>query len=975
MDKKAAWLGETARKAVRSLARIYYPNIEFSGQGNIPSHGPTLFVANHANSLFDPVIIGIATRRSVYFMAKAPLFDLPLLGPIIKAVGMIPVYRGSDDRSQLKKNLESLDAAAELLAQGIPVGIFPEGKSHDLPRVEAVHSGAARMAMKAFKAGAATMKVSVLGINYQRKQEFRSSIRICAAEPIEIAALLETCGNDERKAARLLTAEIEAKLKQTVIHLEDAAWAPFLDALEILLPADGDSGKSKEFYEQRKLIADAINHFMAEEGPGRDKALEIAEDILGHKEHLLLAGLELSSPLIRLGGLRIFLSPLLLALKVVVGAVPAMAGTFFHLIPFAAVRGIAKLIPSPGQMTAALTRIMLGTPIYALWYAFTAWLAASYFAPLFVVLWFSIIPFAGFFALDYWRRLRDKGLLQLRQIRSLFHLSEIKTLRDERKNLEARLAEMTRLYETNKSQKIASEQTRKKGFKRKIFMAAAFMISALGLSFVAFFHFQQREIPELVAAGPNLKQANLESLEFLFDSDQKTLLAVFEGLKELEDRALTLKEEFSSDKRNFYSQADNDAVRRELLRYINHRTALLRIVWRWQNYRQITDEPARLRAMLLGLSAASSLYEASLRFVVHFGDSPEIIKKLNEEEPLWEVPQGFYSGLKRNLLESSHRNRFNDAMEEYRKAGFRFEALNLGANSNLKSFHSRINQAEAAMIRFFSMIEGDELTEAVKQAGELIADKSLYAQSVVSIWVGDTKIRTPRKGRALITPEQVEELRPRLRPGDIILERRNWYLSNAFLPGYWPHSALYVGTSEDLERLGLHYDPRVRPHLAKLTSTDRQGRRPVIIESVSEGVIFSSLEHSVGEADSVAVLRPAISGERIAESIARAFSHVGKPYDFDFDFFSTDKLVCTELVFRAYDGDVEFPLVDVLGRKTMPALEIARKFVIEKNLPEKQLKFVAFLDGDESQGKAEFKGPGELEETLERPALTWLQGF
>ncbi len=107
-----------ARGFVRTLARLYYPRIEVTGGTLIPRTGPVLLVANHPNSLIDPVLLGIAAQRPVRLLAKAPLFTVPVVGGLLHALGMIPAYRGSDDVRQVGKNIASIAAAARALVGG-----------------------------------------------------------------------------------------------------------------------------------------------------------------------------------------------------------------------------------------------------------------------------------------------------------------------------------------------------------------------------------------------------------------------------------------------------------------------------------------------------------------------------------------------------------------------------------------------------------------------------------------------------------------------------------------------------------------------------------------------------------------------------------------------------------------------------------------------------------------------------------------
>lgn len=229
----------------------------------------------------------------------------------------------------------------------------------------------------------------------------------------------------------------------------------------------------------------------------------------------------------------------------------------------------------------------------------------------------------------------------------------------------------------------------------------------------------------------------------------------------------------------------------------------------------------------------------------------------------------------------------------------------------------------------------------------------------------------------MISAPLLAQLRAYLQPGDIVLERRNWFVSNAFLPGYWPHATLYFGTCDDLARMGLDQDPRVRVAWDALCKENANGHKPVIIEAIGEGVVFSTLEHSIGTADAAAVLRPKLSAAQIKEAIAQAFGHAGKPYDFEFDFTTRDKLVCTELVFRSYGANAEpihFPVKPILGTQTMPANEIVRKVKDEVNSENAELQFIGFIDSDEITGEARWvEDQTAFFETLERPGLTMLQ--
>ena len=142
-----------------------------------------------------------------------------------------------------------------------------------------------------------------------------------------------------------------------------------------------------------------------------------------------------------------------------------------------------------------------------------------------------------------------------------------------------------------------------------------------------------------------------------------------------------------------------------------------------------------------------------------------------------------------------------------------------------------------------------------------------------------------------VTQNIRDEIRSKLMPGDVFVTRHDDAVSNLFLPGFWPHAALWLGADD--------FD---------------------ILEAKKDGVLLRHIEETL-EVDAFVVLRPKLADVLVSEAIERARTHSGKLYDFIFDFSTSDRLVCTEVVYRGFHGigEIDFTLEDVAGRFCLPA--------------------------------------------------------
>lgn len=413
------------------------------------------------------------------------------------------------------------------------------------------------------------------------------------------------------------------------------------------------------------------------------------------------------------------------------------------------------------------------------------------------------------------------------------------------------------------------------------------------------------------------------------------------------------------------SAEDREAVRRLWQRVLDYYLALDSTRRYHGDFAALDERRDQERSFRVMYSAFLASYGNALSLIAAFQNNSGIAPLLNEAVPELGLPAATYDRFKFRFLNVVKATEFA-AMEATRKS-FATDS-DVARDVLINKDVAAILQAGKGNGQVMTLANGMNVIQKT-------AMKAWFpAQAGVAEWMGDVKVH--RQTQSLISPQQAAELPAKLEPGDILLVRREWYLSNIGLPGFWPHAAIYIGTPQ--ERAPYFNDPesrawvrtqgessgdlekllRARYPKAAETSVKEQehGHVPRVIEAISEGVSFTSIEHAA-DGDSLVVLRPRLGKTEKATALLRAFGYAGRPYDFDFDFRTDSALVCTELVFKSYEAaagmrGLSFPLVDVMGRVATPANEMARQFDQQYGTAAQQTDFILFLDGQESRRNA-----------------------
>ena len=401
--------------------------------------------------------------------------------------------------------------------------------------------------------------------------------------------------------------------------------------------------------------------------------------------------------------------------------------------------------------------------------------------------------------------------------------------------------------------------------------------------------------------------------------------AHFRGLKE---RAAALADQIAPQDRGYFTPAEDDEARALLASYWQARNALFELVTSFRDEQELddaADDESRLRAFLIAFTAALVLVDAA-RFLRELVERrPVVRRKLNEPAPQLGVPGGVYDTVQKSLVSARHGWHLFHAIRFFNEHEPRLRKLSADpACGPLLTIVDQLKPRLDVSIRQFASAKlrtrADQVTRRLARS---LFGRAMYGlQKVSGSLVADKYLRYGHKPQ--LPAAIAEDLRGLLAPGDVLIVRKEYALTNYFLPGYWPHAALYLGDVEALMRLGVHEQDSVKPRWARLCQA-AVGTSDRVLESMKDGVHVRCLSSPLAS-DSVVVLRPQLGKDQLASAITRSLSHEGKAYDFDFDFSRADRLVCTEVVYRAYDGvgAIQIPLTRRAGRPTLSGSDLIK---------------------------------------------------
>ena len=372
--------------ALRRALRIFFRRIELAGLENVPRDRPVIYAVNHPNGLVDPLFLLCFAPGRVSFLAKAPLFRMPLIGPIVRSFESIPVYRKQDHVAGSHR--ETFSRARQILTAGGSIAIFPEGTTHSDPQLREFKTGVARIALGAASEPGGAPLIVPTGIYYTEKQTFRSKALVYFGEPIEVPSVpLDANDEPPREVVHELTSRTEEALARLTIQADSHAALDLIGRAEDIFFRSEAQPLAEELEIRRRFI-EGYHHLRVHDAARLDllesriRRFEAELDRRRLEPHELTPRFDLGT-IVRV----VFLFPV------------ALVGAIVHYPVYRLVAFLARKIFDGASEMAATVKFIAALAFYPLMWLIVAATVGVRFGAVPAILTLVALPILGYIAL------------------------------------------------------------------------------------------------------------------------------------------------------------------------------------------------------------------------------------------------------------------------------------------------------------------------------------------------------------------------------------------------------------------------------------------------------------------------------------------------------------------------------------------------------------------------------------------------
>lgn len=382
--------------------KLWYKNVTVVGKENLDHKTPTILAINHQNTAMDPLALVGAIPRQITWLARADLYNIKAVIPILHAFKVLPVFRQRDGLKNLENNDAVFNKIVDVLAAKKFVGIFPEGTHWGFRRLRQTRKAIPRIVELAEKRFDYNLDINVtpVGIYYDDYKKIRTNLFVKIGKPIPMRQYLAKLKENPQVTENEIKDAIEVGMRNCMLDI------PQMD--ELYDTVDGMRAICRETTIEKYKITGKRQEcqYLADK-----KTIEIIEDeehktnnfISSMKEKVakyqsLLAKNNYSQELITKQGYDAF-TLIWNALLIIVGFPLFACSCVLWILDYLGMRQIAKLAKDPlfknsimfvgGRLILMVTNLIwiilwLALTPFPWWTVFIFWTAIFFLWPIFI---------------------------------------------------------------------------------------------------------------------------------------------------------------------------------------------------------------------------------------------------------------------------------------------------------------------------------------------------------------------------------------------------------------------------------------------------------------------------------------------------------------------------------------------------------------------------------------------------------------